>query len=130
MGCFDNLRRREVAPERDASRWYDGPPADSVGWYWTPRVVSAGDYPLDLDASERVTRPRHGITIWPSPALQQTSDMGFDFMGYASGVMPQNNGLMVAIAAVKPDSAGPKLNDDMYSDSFVDIRLTDVLKMA
>lgn len=33
-----------------------------------PRPVRPGDYPLDLDGSERHTRPATGYTWWPDPA--------------------------------------------------------------
>lgn len=121
MGCFDNLFRRKPKVLQQ-EHWYTEAPAASVGWFWTPRVTGAGDYPLDTDFSERYIRPRRGMDFFPVPGRQITADLQWVFMGAANYTLPQGNVAMVDIGSIKRATVGPYPNfDDIYVHSFVDV---------
>lgn len=84
MSLF-NFRGKKAMPkpESDVVGFYSRPPAASVGWYWTPRVASSQDYPLDLDASERYLVPKTGIDVFmPMPIQQLRFDQAYQPMGW------------------------------------------------
>lgn len=49
------------------------------------RAGRVDNYPFDLDASERVVRPKTGIDIFPMP----NNAVNFAQLGQVSGLMPQ-----------------------------------------
>lgn len=104
------------------NQWYDNPPAASVGWFWTPRVVGPGDYPLDTDFGLRFIRPRRGVDFFPYPGRQITADLEWTFMGAASYTLPQGNVQMVELGSIKRATVGPYPNfEDTYVHSFTDV---------
>lgn len=112
---FEGLRTAEKHPATEApEKWYRKPPASSVGWWWTPRVVSDEDYPMDLDFSERITRPRRGRDYFPVPGLVQNADQSQTFMHFLQGVLPQANVAVINLAAARPLTAGPNLDANLY----------------
>lgn len=54
------------------------------------RAMMADGYPFDLDASERITRPKTGKDIFPT----QTNATCFAKLGAVSGLMPQMDGVV------------------------------------
>lgn len=129
MGCFDrvkSLRGPKVKPIDGTVGYYTKPPAQSVGWYWTPRVASRDDYQYDLDASERFTRPRRGIDYFPVPGIMQRSDQSQGFVPFLQGVLPQMNVLNVVMASYRELTPGPQMVGGIYSNSFGDIAIQPV----
>lgn len=57
-----------------------------------PRSGRVDGYPFDLDASERITRPKTGIDYFPVP----NNAVNFAQCGQVSGFMPQMNGMVWA----------------------------------
>lgn len=86
MSLFQfHAKRPPSEPQNDRQGFYTVPPADSVGWYWTPRVASLNDYGLDLDASERYMRPKTGEDYWGrKPIKQLDADQSYRDMGIMS----------------------------------------------
>jgi hypothetical protein len=66
------------------------------------RAGKVDSYPYDLDASERITRPKTGIDKFPIP----WNGNNFAKLGCVSGLMPQNNAWVWAQGYGK-DPAGP-----------------------
>jgi hypothetical protein len=116
-----------VRPPREPAAtpegFYKGPPAsDGPGWFWTPRVVSASDYPLDLDASLRITNPRRGLGVYPFPGLQMLAEGGAMLMHIISPIMPLGDAMILA-AGIGRMPSGPVLGLDPVTE---DLILSDV----
>lgn len=56
------------------------------------RAGKVDSYPFDLDASERITRPKTGIDKFPIP----WNGNNFAQLGCVSGLMPQNDSFVWA----------------------------------
>lgn len=56
------------------------------------RAGRVDHYPFDLDASERITRPKTGIDKFPIP----WNGNNFAKLGCVSGIMPQNDAFVWA----------------------------------
>lgn len=113
--AFEGLKPARKHPENTTpSKWYRKPPAASVGFWWTPRVAGPEDYPMDLDFSERFTRPRRGRDFFPVPGLQLTADQNQTFMNFVQGVLPQANLSVIQLAAYRQPTAGPNIDANIY----------------
>lgn len=66
------------------------------------RAGQVDHYPFDLDASERITRPKTGIDKFPIP----WNGNNFAQLGCVSGIMPQNDAYVWAHMWGK-DPTGP-----------------------
>lgn len=107
-------KRQPDKPGPDPQGFYEGPP---MPWYWTPRVISKTDYPLDADGGMRWTRPKVGIDFFPSPYVENTADGKSMLRTWVNGTMPMNN-LFVAQSAIGKNPSGPMLYFNEYADSF------------
>lgn len=132
-GCFDNVRcigKPKPTPAMDNTKsYYTKPPASSVGWYWTPRVASKEDYPLDLDFSERITRPRLLTPYYPVPGAQMNSDQKPVFMAIMDVNIPANDAIVRRMSAHKRNVTGPEYDNNLFAASVGDVVL-DTVKLG
>lgn len=70
-----------------------------------PRPVAPGGYPLDLDGSERHTRPAKGWTLWPDPATYPNNTG----IGMVSGILRQFDAAVYAQMVARLP-AGPTID--------------------
>lgn len=121
LGGFLNLARGLAADSpKPAARttYYNNPPSDGEGWYWTPRVRGPHDYPLDLDGSERIVRPKRGLDFWGTQMLSVRWNGDVVIQKWMVPTMPQNN-LQVISQMMGKNPFGPLIPAlNTYAQSF------------
>jgi hypothetical protein len=129
MGALFSFRRAGDVPapvnKRDGTLYgfvpgfYEGPPEP---WRWTPRVVGPDDYPIDADPSERITRPKKGIDVFPYPYLQITADLQTRMQGFMTPIIPLGDAAVLN-AAYGRNFSGPIPWFNDYNRSFTAVTL-------
>lgn len=129
---FDFQRNKKPPrdPAYDNQGFYTTPPAAAAGWYWTPRVASINDWPLDVDGGLRHQRPKTGIDYWGEKPIQQlTPEQRYMAQHWMTITFPTTFHVAWTMAYAKPPS-GPIPFDQFrfmtpwnYSQSFTAVQM-------